>query len=71
MTEVYCRQCVSVSAAASLRECITVLKKFEGEQVLLDRYHTTGNDTEEHKATYDAITDRLGTVIYDEKCEIR
>ena len=46
-------------------------KKFEGEQVLLDRYHTTGNDTEEHKATYDAITDRLGTVIYDEKCEIR
>ena len=46
-------------------------KKFEGEQVLLDRYHTTGNDTEEHKATYDGITDRLGTVIYDEKCEIR
>lgn len=46
-------------------------KKFEGEQVLLDRYHTTGNDTEEHMATYDAITDKLGTVVYDEKCDFR
>ena len=39
-------------------------KKYEGEQVLLRRYHTTGNDTEEHMATYDAITDKLGTVVY-------
>ena len=39
-------------------------KKYEGEQVLLHRYHTTGNDTEEHMATYDAITDKLGTVVY-------
>jgi len=40
-----------------------VKKKFDGEQVLLNRYHTIGNDTEEHKATYDAITDRLGTSV--------
>lgn len=42
-----------------------VKKKYEGEQILLERYHTTGNDTEEHRATYDAITDRLGTRIMD------
>lgn len=41
-----------------------VKKKFAGEQVLLNRYHTIGNDTEEHMATYDAITDRLGTSVY-------
>lgn len=39
-------------------------KKFEGEQVLLERYHTIGNDTEEHRAVYDAICKKLGTVIY-------
>lgn len=41
-----------------------VRKKFAGEQVLLNRYHTIGNDTEEHMATYDAVTDRLGTSVY-------
>jgi len=41
-----------------------VRKKFAGEQVLLNRYHTIGNDTEEHMATYGAVTDRLGTSVY-------
>ena len=41
-----------------------VEKKFAGEQVLLDRYHTTGNDTENHIATYQKITDALKTTVY-------
>ncbi len=41
-----------------------VHKKFDGEQVLLDRYHTVGNDTEAHQHTYTAITEELGTSIY-------
>lgn len=39
-------------------------KKFAGEQVLLERYHTIGNDTEEHKATYDALIEKLNTKVY-------
>lgn len=40
-----------------------VKKKFAYEQQLLDRYHTVGNDTEDHIKTYDAITERLGTTV--------
>jgi RraA family protein len=41
-----------------------VLEKFEGEQRVLEAYHTTGNDVEKHQRTYTEITDRIGTVYY-------
>ena len=41
-----------------------VEKKFAGEQVLLSRYHNEGNDTENHIATYNKITDSLNTKVY-------
>lgn len=42
-----------------------VQKKFRGEQEKLKSYHTVGNDTEEHKKSYGAVTDRIKTVIYE------
>ncbi|MDO4487756.1 MAG: RraA family protein [Eubacteriales bacterium] len=47
--------------AEAVLEAVKV--KFSGEQKLLERYHTVGNDTEKHIATYKEITDRLGTEI--------
>lgn len=41
-----------------------VHEKLNSEQVLLERYHTTGNDEASHQKTYIAITDRLGTAYY-------
>lgn len=41
-----------------------VKEKFEGEKVLLERYHTTGNDTENHWQMYQKIIDKLQTKIY-------
>lgn len=42
-----------------------VHKKFDSEQVLLERYHTIGNDSEEHIGTYSALTEKLGTAVYE------
>ena len=39
-------------------------EKVDHEAVLLEKYHTVGNDTERHRATYNKVTDRLGTYIY-------
>jgi len=41
-----------------------VQEKFSGERALLERYHTQGNDQEDHERTYTAMTDRLGTFYY-------
>lgn len=41
-----------------------VHKKFEGEQKLLERYHTIGNDSEEHTKAYEEFTEKLKTAIY-------
>lgn len=39
--------------------------KFESEKVLLERYHTIGNDSEEHIRTFSAIAQGLGTAVYE------
>lgn len=42
-----------------------VHEKFDGEQILLDHYHATGNDTENHHKTYAAIAENLKTFYYE------
>lgn len=41
-----------------------VHEKFAGEQKLLERYRTVGNDGENHQKTYKAIIEKIGTVVY-------
>lgn len=42
-----------------------VQKKLHGEEVKLQQYHTVGNDTETHQATYVKIREQLKTEIID------
>ena len=42
-----------------------VRDKFNGEQVLLERYRTVGNDVEKHQGIYNAIMNRIGTAVYE------
>jgi len=39
-------------------------KKLAGEEKKLHDYHTIGNDTEKHIATYEAVKEKLGTSVY-------
>lgn len=48
-------------ASAVLEE---VKKKYETERILLERYHTSGNNTDKHESTYVALIEKLGTTIY-------
>lgn len=42
-----------------------VQKKYHGEEMKLQQYHTVGNDTETHQATYAKIREQLKTEIID------
>ena len=42
-----------------------VQKKYYGEEMKLQQYHTVGNDTETHQATYAKIREQLKTEIID------
>lgn len=54
---------VVIRKEEALKIADLVREKFDGEQVLLEKYHTEGNDTEQHKAQYNVITEKLGTAI--------
>lgn len=45
-------------------EILALVKdKFDMEQKLLERYHTVGNDTDNHQSIYNAVTDKIKTQI--------
>ena len=55
--------CVIRAAEAEKVVCMAE-EKFQGEEALLKRYHTIGNDTAEHDEKFTKITEVLGTTYY-------